>query len=429
MLRIWFGLLILISIVLSGCGSLESDITPPPDEGTAVQIPPTSIPTREVIQEESSPPPTLSPEDLEGEVILVNVIDQTGGSLIEQGLVVELAGFDDFDLVYEDAEDLTPESRVIFRDAPFLEGRVYFASISYGGAIYRSEIVELGADTTNLDLTIQIFDTTTDDEFLIIDRVHLLADFPTPDLAHIVEIYIVSNLGNATVVAANPGEPTISFPLPPDAESIEFENGFLGQRYLKTEDGFGDTVSIPPGSGVYQVLVYFKLPIQRNKINFSQEMDYPVQAVTVMIPTGEAAIKGASLEDQGIQTIPDGSVQIYSTTGLSKGDALEFRLTLESGMNSQPSDGSGILSRGVIIGAGVAGGLIFIIGLWLLIRRNREDLEMDGDLGADERTEEILDSIIALEDLFQDGEISEDDYLKKRQKLKDQLSAIEDGLE
>jgi uncharacterized membrane protein len=171
------------------------------------------------------------------------------------------------------------------------------------------------------------------------------------------------------------------------------------------------------------------LPIQRNRIDFSQEMDYPVQAVTVMVPTGEAALKGDALEDQGIQTIPDGSVQIYSTTGLGRGDSLEFRLTLESGTGSPIVGGSGFLSQGVVIGVGVAGALIFIIGLWLLIRRNREDLELDAEMVQDDRTEEILDSIIALEDLFQEGEISEEDYLKKRQKLKEELSTIEESIE
>ena len=413
------GLLLLTVFLLTGCISFESDITPPP---VVEEIPPTSIPTQ---AKAAHPPATLSPEDLEGDVVLVNVLDQTGGSLVEQGLEVELAGFDEFELVYEDSLDLSADSRVIFRDVPYQEGRVYFASISYGGAVYRSEILQLSPESTHLELNIQIFDTTTSDETLIIDRVHLLADFPSADIARIVEIYIVSNLGDATIVAANPGEPSITFPLPPDAESIEFENGFLGQRYLKTENGFGDTVSIPPGQGVYQVLVYYQMPIQRNKINFSQEMNYPVGALTVMIPTGEATLKGSVLEDNGIQDFPDGSVQIYSGTGLARGEALEFRLIRGSGMDILSPEGDNILSRGVIIGIGAAGGLLLLTGIWLYIRRNREDLEIDEVLSPDDDQAEILDSIIALDDLFQDGEISEEDYSKKRQALKDKLAGID----
>jgi hypothetical protein len=167
------------------------------------------------------------------------------------------------------------------------------------------------------------------------------------------------------------------------------------------------------------------MPIQRNKINFSQEMNYPVGALTVMVPTGEATLKGSTLEDNGIQDFPDGTVQIYSGTGLARGEALEFRLTRGSGMDILSPEGDNDLSRGVIIGIGAAGGLLLLTGVWLYIRRNREDLEIDEELSPDDDQAEILDSIIALDDLFQDGEISEEDYSKKRQALKDKLAGID----
>lgn len=423
----WFGLLLLVSIALSGCISLEADITPPPAETPLEQAPATPLPSPTPAQETPLPTESLAPEELEGEIIIVNVIDHTGGSLVEEGLVVELAGFESFELVYQDAESLTSGDRVTFRDAPFLEGRIYFASISYGGAIYRSEIAELEAEQNQLELTIQIFETTASTETLIIDRVHLIADFPQPDYVQVAEIYIVSNLGESTVVAENPGEASVYFPLPAEAESIEFENGALGGRFLLTGDGFGDTVSIPPGIGVYQVLVYYRLPIQRGRLNFAQEMPYPVQAVTIMTPAGEAVVKGSSLEDQGIQAIADGSVQIYSGAGYDRGDSLEFRLTVQAEPASLPVEGLDFLPRSVIIGAGALGGLIFLVGVWLMIRR-RTDLTRDEHPGEGGRADQILDSIIALDDLYQGGEIAEKDYLNKRQALKAELAALEDDL-
>lgn len=421
----WFGSVVLVSLILSGCSSLQLDITPPPAETQVEEIKVISQPTLTPAQ----PAATLSPDELGSEVIVVNVIDHTGGLLVEGGLEVELEVYEDFELVYEDTDVLTSDKRVIFEEVPFLESRVYFASISYGGAIYRSEIVELGAGSTLLELTIPIYETTTSDENLVIDRVHLLADFPSSDFAQIVEIFILSNLGNATVVAGNPGEVTVSFPLPANAESIEFDNGVLGQRYLKTEDGFGDTVSVPPGSGVYQVLVYYQLPIRRNRINFSQLMIYPVQAVVVMTPAGEAVITRSTLEDQGEQAIPDGSVHIYTGAGLTQGESLEFRLSIESETSILSADGTEFLSQDVLIGAGVLGGVIFLVGIWLIIRQRRDNLKMEEDPDLSDRHGQILDSIIALEDLYQEGEIVEKDYLKKRQELTDELAELEQGKE
>ena len=425
----WLSSYLLISIVVSGCSAFQIDITPPPAENQDDQIAASPLPTQKPAQTASQSAAALSPDDLGSEVIVVNVIDHTGGVLLEQGLEVELAGYEDYELVYEDKKTLISVNQIVFEDAPFLESRIYFASISHGGATYRSEIVELGAESTSLGLTINIYETTTSDENLIIDRVNLIVDFPTPEYIQIIEIYIMSNLGDYTVVAPNPGKATVYFPLPADAEFIEFENGEIGQRYIQTENGFGDTVSVPPGSGDYQVLVSYKLPIRGNRISFSQEMPYPVQAVIVMIPAGEAEVEGSNLEDRGIQAIPDGSVQIYSGGALARGESLDFRLFIESGTNTMAADGAGFLSQGVLIGLGVIGGVVLVVGAWLILRQHREKMGLGGDSDLAGAREQILDSIIALEDRYQEGDVKEEDYFNKRQELKDRLMALESGKE
>lgn len=420
------GVVLVISIFLSGCLSMQVDITPPPDGNKAEGIVDTPMPIQSPTQ--TSPPPTISlaPEGIEGEVIVVDVIDQTGGLLLEQGLEVQLDGYDQFELVYQDIKPLTTESRVIFDSVPFQAGRVFFVSISHGGAIYRSDFVEAGDDTTSLQMSIQIFETTTSDEALLIERIHVLADFPSPDLVQIVEIYIVSNLGDATFVAENPGQVTVSFPLPPGAGSIAFDDGALGERYIKTEHGFGDTVSIPPGAGVYQTLVYYTLPIQGNTLDFSQVMSYPVRAAIIMTPPGEVVIEGPNLEDMGVQAIPEGSVQVNSVSSIPRDESLQFRVLIESESSTVPADAPVFLPQGVIIAAGVLGGVLLLSGVWLYFRQRRRNLEEDGSEETFGEREEILDAIIALEDLFKVGEITEKTYRKKRQEFKDQLNSLTD---
>ncbi len=359
-------------------------------------------------------------------MIVVNVIDQTGGVLLEQGLEVQLDGYDQFELVYQEVKSLTTESSLVFDSVPFQAGRVFFASISHGGAIYRSDMFEAGDETTSLQMAIQIFDTTTSDENILVERIHVLADFPSPDQVQIVEIFIVSNLGDSTFVADNPGEATLSFPLPVEAESISFDDGALGERYVKTVDGFGDTVSIPPGAGVYQTLVYYTLPIQENTFEFSQVMSYPVRAVVIMTPEGEVIVEGANLEDMGVQAIPDGSVQVYSAMSIPRGESLQFRVTVESTESVVPSDAPVFLPQWVIIAAGVLGGALLLTGVWLFIRQRSRSFEDDEFEGTSVEREEILDFIIALEDLYQEGDITEKAYLKKRQELKDQLDSLAD---
>jgi len=420
-----------LSLLLSGCWTLADDITPPPG---AVQTEPVSntpvLPTLASTSTQSSSTETsaeeTTPDDVTSGVVYVEVFDQTGGALLDLGLDVYLEAYDHFEQVYEEILTLTPDGLIDFNEVPFLVGQVYFASITYGGAVYRSEITELTPGASELVLQVQIFETTTDDSALSIDRIHVFIDFLEPDQVHIGEIYIISNYGTGTVVAEAAGLPTVSFPLPEGALSIEFDNGILGERYLKTEDGFGDTVSIPPGSGVYQVLVYYTLPYQRNKLDYSQLVPYSVGAVVVMTPVNQVTVKGNSLEDMGIQSIPEGAVHIYAGESIAAGEKLQFRIsgnpeTALTQDESLPSQVPGYLFVVAALGAGM-----ILAGIWLFIRnRTLSEDELEGDqIGSEEDREQILDQIIALEDLYNSGDIDEKDFQKKRKDLKKKLTDL-----
>ncbi len=419
-------LIVLLSLALGGCFVLSEDITPPPGNVQNTAEPATQAPrpssTPSVIQ------PTAEIETLplgEG-MVSVEIIDQTGGQLLEGDLEILLEGYDQFEVAYLDSQIADGSGVVIFSDVPLEAGRVFFASISYGGAVYRSDIVEIAPDTSSLALFVQLFETTTDGSGLFIERVHVLLEFPQPDLVNVIEIYIFSNLGEATVVSAGPGEPTVIFPLPEGAGSIAFDDGALGQRYLLTEDGFGDTVSIPPGTGIYQVLVYYTVPYQRNKLDFSQEMAYPVGASIVMVPAGNITIKSAGLNDMGIQDIPGGAVQVYSGPAIPRSQNLEFNISGKSASAAADPGAQSRISQTLLIVMGAVGGLLLLGGIWLFLKNRREAEFLPEDSPTASEQDEILDSILALEDLYQKGEISQKVYQKKRQELKSKLSGLTD---
>ncbi len=423
-----FGLvhIVLLSLLLSGCIALSDDITPPPGNIQPTASPATETPSPTSTQTEPQPTQEIVITELEEGEVLIDVIDQTGGSLLEGGLEVILEGYDQFELIYQETQPADVSGQVLFDQVPLDTGRVFFASISYGGAVYRSEIVELSEEINSLYLPVLVNETTTDGSALFIERVHLLMEFIQPDLVNVVEIYIFSNLGDATIVAESPGEPSVEFPLPVEAGSISFDDGSLGQRYLLTEKGFGDTMSIPPGSGVYQVLVYYTMPYNRSKLDFKQEMAYPVGAVVVMTPAGNVSIKNSNLEDLGVQYVTGGAVQVYSGPPILRNQSLDFRLSGKPETAAAQPEPPVTTSQTLLIVLGGIGGTLLLGGIVLFIRNRRSSESIEDVHLPEGKQEEILDSIIALEDLFEKGEISAKAYKNKRQELKDQLSNLVD---
>lgn len=429
----WKPLLVTIVIIalgISGCISLSDDITPPPGQPTFP--PPTQMEEetsqQEVLQEtpqvsgeEESPTPQATVEETPGRVT-VHIENQSQNQTLEGDVQIRLEGYDHMDQVYQETLPADEVGQVTFDKVPFTPGRLFFASVSYRGAVYRSDITELESDAETLDLTVEVFGTTTDLSGLQMERLHVFVDFPQENLAQFAEIFIVSNFGQKTVVSEEPGGVVLNYSLPSEAENLRFESGQLGERFILTEEGFGDTVSIPPGSGVYQLLVFYDMPYEKRSLQFSQRMNVPVGAVVVMTPTSGVNLKGDTFEDMGMREVQEGAIHVYAGDQLARGEELSFTLTGNPGVAASGESPSSFLSQeNLYLGLGIFGGVLLAVGIWYFVRLQRED---DLDLTFESEKvdqEEIMDAIIALDDKFAEGEIAEQAYRTRRDELKSRL--------
>lgn len=436
---VFWTLAILPLILSGGCLSLSEDITPPPARKSSPHPTldvnrPTATPMIGGGQDlseatESNPTPQGTLEERMGKVT-VDIRNQSEDQTLNGLAQVTLNGFDHMNQVFRESRPLNGGGRVTFREVPFVTGRMFFASISYQGAVYRSDVVELEPEVSSLDLAVDVYGTTTDQSALSIERMHLIVDIPTGDTAQFAEIFIISNFGEKTVVSAEGEDAVLHFPLPENAQNLEFRSGALGERFIKTEGGFADTLSIPPGSGVYQLLVFFETPYENGRMKFEQKMNLPVGAVVVLTPSSGVTLRGNTFRDQGIREVQEGAIHVYAGDQLSQGEVLTFSL---SGRPSQPSAEPhlSITRRNTLIGLSVFGGVLLLAGIWLYVRTQRED---DGEITRERveaNQEEILDAIIALDDLYEAGEIAEDAYRDRRSALKSRLEkmVVEGGRE
>ena len=78
-----------------------------------------------------------------------------------------------------------------------------------------------------------------------------------------------------------------------------------------------------------------------------------------------------------------------------------------------------------MIGGGLLGIALIAAGGWLFWRdRKRGDEEVEEEKQDFESSEDVLDAIVALDDLHRAGKISDDAYQKRRTELKDILKGM-----
>jgi len=282
---------------------------------------------------------------------------------------------------------------------------------------------------SELDLPIQIYESTTDPATVSVDRLHLFPEFITEDTLRISEFYIISNTGQKTLVAAEMGQPVIEFDLPEGATNLQFEDDFSTDRFVLTEDGFGDLLPFVPGMGTYQLLYSYELPYDRN-LDLSQTMNLPVKAVLVAIPEDGIRIKGPNLVDGGTVEGQDGNFHVYNGQAINQGESLELNIS------GRPSGGvslSGGSQTGLLLGIAAFGLVLIGAGTWLYSRKRDQRPELDGEELPSEpngksadRSEDVMDAILALDDLYKEGQLPEEAYLERRRELKARLKELLD---
>ncbi|MFO7944431.1 MAG: hypothetical protein R6U51_09075 [Anaerolineales bacterium] len=368
---------------------------------------------------ESTPEPTR--EEWLGNV-MVTVVDQREDENLAPDLRVKLEGYDHMTQVYVQSLPLKEDGKITFPSVPLKPGLHYFASLVYQGATYRSDVVQLKSDNKTLDLQIQVYGTTTDQGSLSVESLHIFVNFSDQALVKFGEMFIVSNFGPKTVVSEKKGEPVLDFPLPEGAQNIKFESGSLGERYVFTENGFGDTMSVPPGSGVYQTTVFFDIPYKDNHLEFTQKTNLPVGSVEIMTPAQGVDVQGTFLQDMGIREVQGGGIHVYLAENVRRGEQIRFAL---SGLPGQSDPGKELVlvedQKSFLIGFSVLSGALLLIGMWFYHQR-LENEGPDPDLNQVSKDKaELTDAIIALDNLYAEGEIQENVYRSRRETLKARL--------
>jgi len=310
------------------------------------------------------------------------------------------------------------------------DGNVFMTSVVYAGMPYHSTPSMGGS------MTITVFEVTTSTNHLLADQLHLIFGFSETGDLQVMEVYILTNVGTQTIVPEDGGPILVDFPLPEGAQNSDFRSGVVGEAQLETNDGFWEIPAVRPG-GMYGVSYTFSMPYP-GKITLNQPIKLPVSSVGALLPeAGTLKIESAALVDDGTSDFGGATYHVYTGESIRAGEQLVVKIT--GNPNASASDTARGLSGsrlGLIIGLAAFGLALILAGVWIS-RRNRlvtleNEAEMvegeESTLAVDETepvdADALMDDIIALDDLYQAGELPEAAYRERRAELKEKLKSL-----
>lgn len=314
------------------------------------------------------------------------------------------------------------DGRFVFNEVPAAVDRTYMVSTRYRDIEYTSEGLQSGQPDELDDFRLTVYETDTDTSLVTADRVHIFFEYPRSDTIRVVQLFVLNNPTNRMVTASSAGGVVINYPLPPGALNLQFQNGTLGQRFLMTADGIGDTQPVTPGDST-QVLFSYDLPY-RGEAVFDVNIPVKTETVNVLLAAEGVTLKSSQLQEVGEKNVQNNTWRLFTAAGMDAGAAMHVQISGKPRVTTpRDNEMSSSLAVGTISLVIV---VVFITTILFrdVVEKRTQVHEAAMALIDTVDRDAILDAIIALDDQYQAGQIPAAAYHERRAELKNRLERI-----
>ena len=293
------------------------------------------------------------------------------------------------------------------------------AEVVYQDVTCVSEFVPVEEGTTEVALPITVYETTEELTEIQVTQLHVFL-LAAGDRMQVSEYYLISNMGDRTYVGSAGGETdqrtTLSFSLPEGATGLTFDGPGLGQRFVEQADGFADTRPILPGSATVEVFFVYEMAYEEG-MELERSFEVPVSSVVMVVPESGVGLEGEGIRSEGTIDTQMGTARSYTAGPLSADQSLIFTLVGEPGTMTPGTPGGmtpEVRNPRREIGLGLMALTAAGVGIYLMWRA-----PAPGPAPAYARP--LVASMAELDEAFEEGEVDETAYRKKRASLKRQL--------
>jgi mono/diheme cytochrome c family protein len=356
-----------------------------------------------------------------------SIENNTGGDL-PPDLKVTLRGYDHGADPSAGPQEVFSQEGTVGADGSFMFeniemplNRIFLAELTYDGIDLQSGFAIVKDSNTNLALPpITLYGKTEDTTALIVDETRIFFEYGT-DVVQVFSVYSFRNPSDEIILVKLNDKGEIPFLKAPEGVSgFGYEPMQDSEPFQQIENGF----AVPPSEGSYGMIAFGSVP-KANKFGFTQEFVLPASAVTVFVPEG-VTIQNSKATDLGVQAIQNFNFRIYELGSVLAGEKLSLSVSGTPKDSATASTPGAVTShQNLLIGAGALGVALILAGAWMYLRdRNREedtDIEEQDEF---ESSEDVIDAIIALDDLHRAKKISVEAYQKRRAELKEILKGI-----
>lgn len=278
-----------------------------------------------------SPVPALAQGD---GLIQGRVVNGTAGGGSTEGLQVTLRVFHG----QSEAEPLitttNAQGRFRFESLAVNSDSVYLSQVSYRDVVYSTGLLTFKPGDSEIMTEIPVYETTTDDEGIVVERAHILINVSSSGLGQsasllVTELHVFFNPGDQTFIGREEvqGRRAVSrFLLPQGSYNWAFDDGSLGGRFLAINGGFVDTEPLWPG--MTSVIFRYVLDCKAGDCSLTRDVTRLTPNLNLLIADTGARVESDRLALEGKVDAEGQHYLNYVAHNLVPGERLELHVRL-----------------------------------------------------------------------------------------------------
>ncbi len=316
---------------------------------------------------------------------------------------------------------VSPEGRFRFDQLEENPQITYEPMVVYRGIKYYGAAVRLSQSQPNAVSNVTIYETTRSDTALTIVRHHVLFS-PGEGSVAVKEMVFLENAGDRTYIGKEPTPSgkfrTVTYKIPPGAESLQLGEGTMTCCIEFEEDGFYDTMEIPPGKK--QIVFSYLLKSKGGELWFRKPITINTAEIDFISFDPSVRIEGDGLVEK---PLPNNKFKRHVLTGLTAGSLATIRL---AGLPESPHDLSLIFFGGFLVVFGVGGFLAYRRIAKSAVATSARPSTAEKSTHVDHiiLKEKLLREIALLDEAYEAKKIAEDEYRIKRNLLVEELKHL-----
>jgi hypothetical protein len=269
-------------------------------------------------------------------VLVVEVTNGTANGSAVTGDDVIVTIFEHSKLIHTLNGQVGTDSRAVFNDVPTGDNIAALARVKHQDMMFNGRPFVLKSTENELITPVQVFDVTHDKSGLSVEIHHIIIKARSESL-EISEYMQLKNSSDMAVSSDKKDDQNrniiLEIMLPQGFKNLKSTGYFEESALVVTEQGFYDTMAVPPGE--FPVNFSYTLDITSSTMDISKGISLPTSSLIIFTELGQAKLNGLGQPENQLITSNGTPMEYYKLRDPAPAEEVSFQIV---GFNVGKSD-------------------------------------------------------------------------------------------